>query len=435
MSESAVNLGKLIEVSVEDLQVGMYVSALDRPWLETPFLFQGFTVKDETDISELREHCKRVYVDEEQTDPAVDLQQLIAKQEEPESSPSADAAATIELAIHIPSKTAAPEKAHSVYQNIGDLRRELAQVDSEHEQATMLIKEVLDNLNDGGKLDVHTAKKAVQPIVESVMRNDSAMGWLVRMRQSSDYLYRHSISSAVWAAGLARHMGMPREAVETVGLGAMLLDVGKMKLPRELLVKPERLSAEEMAIARQHVEHGLQILDESSGLDGQIKVMVRTHHERHDGSGYPAGLVGQDIPVAGRIAGIVDFYDAVTSDRPYADGMSSYDCLRAMNKMAGKTFQREMVEQFVQSIGFFPPGTLVEMNDGSIAVVVAQNRRHRLKPEIMVVLDPAHEQCADFQLIDLQMQVKSQFTHQVLYIEKGLEPGSFGIDPAEYFLA
>lgn len=433
MSESAINLGKLIEVSVEDLQVGMYVSALDRPWLETPFLFQGFAVKDDGDISELRQHCKHVYVDVEQTDPAVDLRQL-AKHEESQANPEPAAEATMNLAIYLRTKPGPAERSQPVYKNVGNLRRELAQVEREHEQATMLVKEVLDSLNDGGKLDVHTAKKAVQPIVESVMRNDSAMGWLVRMRQSSDYLYRHSISSAVWAAGLARHMGMPREAIETVGLGAMLLDVGKTRLPRDLLVKPDKLTAEEMVIARQHVEHGLRILDESSGLDGQVKVMVRTHHERHDGSGYPAGLAGQDIPVAGRIAGIVDFYDAVTSDRPYAEGLSSYDCLRAMNKMAGTSFQREMVEQFVQSIGFFPPGTLVEMNDGSIAVVVAQNRRHRLKPEIMVVLDPAHEQCTDFHLIDLQMQVNSQFTHEILYIEKGLEPGSFGIDPAEYFL-
>jgi hypothetical protein len=169
-------------------------------------------------------------------------------------------------------------------------------------------------------------------------------------------------------------------------------------------------------------------------MNDQVKVMVKTHHERHDGSGYPSGLAGNNIPVLGRIAGIVDYYDAVTSDRPYAEALSSYDCLRAMNKMAGITFQREMVEQFIQSVGFFPPGTLVQMNDRSVAVVVAQNRRFRLKPEIMVVLDPEQKPCVEFQLVDLQMEVESHYTKEILFIDKGLEPGSFGIDPAEYFL-
>jgi hypothetical protein len=94
-----------------------------------------------------------------------------------------------------------------------------------------------------------------------------------------------------------------------------------------------------------------------------------------------------------------------------------------------------MVEQFIQSIGFFPPGTLVQLNDRSVAVVVAQNRRHRLKPEILVILDPERNLRPDFGLIDLQMQVRSAYTDEVLYIDKGLEPGSFGIDPAEFFLA
>jgi hypothetical protein len=130
----------------------------------------------------------------------------------------------------------------------------------------------------------------------------------------------------------------------------------------------------------------------------------------------------------------VDYYDAVTSERPYAAPLSSYDCLRSLNKLAGSGFQAEMVEQFIQSIGFFPPGTLVQLNDRSVAVVVAQNRRHRLKPEILVILDPERNLRPDFGLIDLQMQVKSAYTDEVLYIDKGLEPGAFGIDPAEFFL-
>jgi putative nucleotidyltransferase with HDIG domain len=323
---------------------------------------------------------------------------------------------------------------HSAYCDISEMRRELAKARDQHDRASLLIREVMDNLNNGGKLDVKTAEKAVQPIVQSVMKNESAMSWLVRMRETSDYLYTHSVSSAIWATVMARHLGMPKDAIESIGLGAMLLDIGKTRLPQEILLKPGRLTDEELRIARSHVEHGIAILEESRGVDPRVTTMVRTHHERHDGSGYPNGLSGHQIPVDGRIAGIVDYYDAVTSKRPYAKAQSSYDCLRSLNKQAGTAFQTEMVEQFIQSIGFFPPGTLVQLNDGSVAVVIAQNRRHRLKPEILLLLDPEHKMRRDFPMIDLQLEVRSAYTDRPLHIDKGLEPGSFGIDPAEYFL-
>jgi HD-GYP domain-containing protein (c-di-GMP phosphodiesterase class II) len=413
-----------VQVEVRNLQTGMYVSSLDRPWLETPFLFQGFEIRDGDDIAELRKHCKYVYVDVEECSKGVDLEALYR------------AAAQVAAETKPAKVQAAPAEEHvSAYTNIEELRRELATAHDQHDRASILIREVMDNLSNGGKLDVKTAKKAAEPIVESVMNNRSAMTWLVRMREMSDYLYTHSVSSAIWATVMARHIGMPKEAIEAAGLGAMLLDIGKTQLPPELLSRPGPLTEAEMALAHRHVELGVTILEESKGISPEVLAMVRTHHERHDGSGYPNRLSGQQIPVLGRIGGIVDYYDAVTSERPYAAPLSSYDCLRSLNKLAGTAFQAEMVEQFIQSIGFFPPGTLVQLNDGSVAVVVAQNRRHRLKPEILVVLDPERNFRSDFGLIDLQMQVRSIYNDEVLYIDKGLEPGAFGIDPAEFFLA
>lgn len=444
MSELAKKLGNnRLKIDVAKLKTGMYVSELDRPWLETPFLFQGFLIRDQEEIDELRKHCKHVVVDIEQTDAAVDVTALASTS----SGKTTEAQPTMELPTYTSSSAKKPsskkspppvsvtvDEHHSVYSDISEMRRELAKARDQHDRASLLIREVMDNLNNGGKLDMKTAEKAVQPIVQSVMKNESAMSWLVRMRETSDYLYTHSVSSAIWATVMARHLGMPKDAIESIGLGAMLLDIGKTRLPAEILSKPGRLTDEEMRIARSHVEHGIAILEESGDVDPRVMTMVRTHHERHDGSGYPKGLSGQQIPVDGRIAGIVDYYDAVTSKRPYAKAQSSYDCLRSLNKQAGTAFQTEMVEQFIQSIGFFPPGTLVQLNDGSVAVVIAQNRRHRLKPEILLLLDPAHNMRRDFPMIDLQLEARSPYTDQPLHIDKGLEPGSFGIDPAEYFL-
>jgi putative nucleotidyltransferase with HDIG domain len=409
---------RLVQIDVKDVRVGMYVSALDRPWLETSFLFQGFPVGDEEDMVELRRQCEYVYVDPEQTDSDIDVHALARPDGARAKGGTQDSG----------------DQRVSAYTDISDLRRDLAEAQSQHDRACMLVREVMDNLQRGGKLDLRTAQKAVDPIVDSVIKSRSAMTWLVRMREESDYLYTHSVSTAIWATVMARHLGMPKEEIEAAGLGAMLLDVGKTRVPREILAKPAPLTPDEMVIARRHVEFGLDILKETENVSPDVIAMVETHHERHDGSGYPRGLSGQQIPVLGRIGGIVDYYDAVTSERPYAEALSSYDCLRSMNRLSGTAFQPEMVEQFIQSIGFFPPGTLVEMNDGSVAVVVAQNRRHRLKPEILLLLDPEHNLKRDFQLVDLQMQVRSAYTDEVLHIDKGLEPGSYGIDPAEYFL-
>lgn len=415
---------KAFPVNVESLEIGMYVSALDRPWLETPFLFQGFLIQDSGDIAALRKHCRHVFVDPEES--AVEI--------DPAAFTASVLARTVPHPKPVSSAPENDEPAGSVYSDIGELRRELADAKERHEQAMRLIRDVMDVLSEGGRLDVETARRASEPIVESVMKDRSAMAWLVRLRQADDYIYTHSVSSAIWATVMARHLGMPKEEIESVGLGAMLLDIGKTRVPKELLAHPGPLTPEEMAQVRRHVEYGVELLEESEQSDPIVMSMVRTHHERHDGSGYPRRLRQEQIPVHGRIAGIVDHYDAMTSDRPYARASSSYDCLRSLNRLAGTGFQPEMVEQFIQSIGFFPPGTLVQLNDGCVAVVVAQNRRHRLKPEVLLVTDPDKNLLREFRLLDLQMPVKSDWTDGALHIDKGLEPGSHGIDPAEFFL-
>jgi hypothetical protein len=136
------------------------------------------------------------------------------------------------------------------------------------------------------------------------------------------------------------------------------------------------------------VEFGVEILQaQTKTLDERIIAMVQCHHERHDGSGYPQGLSGLDVPVFARIAGVVDHFDAVVSARPYADPVSAYDAVRSLNKRAGTEFQAEVVEQFVQAVGMFPNGTLVELSTGEVGVVLEQNRVRRLRPKVLVLLD------------------------------------------------
>jgi HD-GYP domain-containing protein (c-di-GMP phosphodiesterase class II) len=214
----------------------------------------------------------------------------------------------------------------------------------------------------------------------------------------------------------------------------MLLDIGKTKIANELLKKPDKPSAEEWKVLRAHVDHGLELLQSSARVDERVGAMIATHHERYDGSGYPKGLEKDAIPMVGRIAGIVDCYDAMTSTRSYAKAKSTYDAVRELNRLSNVWFQGELVELFIQAVGVFPTGTLVELNTGEVGVVVGQNRFRRLRPEIMLILDAQKQVRKEFVIVDLQNFAETTGTSPSLWISRGLEPGAYNIDPTEYFL-
>lgn len=393
------------KIPVADLEIGMYVSELDRPWLETPFLFQGFYIRNQDEIVALRSHCKSVIVDSrvENDSPAVDERPVLR----PERLPS---------------------------EAMRDLKSEIQQASGIHGAIYTTVDEVMDELRHAGKLNVQRLEMAVEPMVDSVLRNPAAMSCLMRIRRKGGYLHSHSLASSVWATMLGREIGLDRDALRVVALGAMLLDVGKTRIPEKLLGKPGKLDDGELKLMRRHVEFGLDLLKKAGDVDVRARDMVAHHHERHDGSGYPARLKGDEIPVFGRIAGMVDTYDAMITSRPYASTQSSYGALRQLRSLAGIGFQAELVDQFTQAIGMFPTGTLVLLNTGEVAVVTAQSRTRRLRPEVMIILDRDKKPLADYRVVDLNQMSSTADDQASLWIESGLEPGAFGVDPAEYYL-
>ena len=383
----------------------MYVSELDRPWLETPFLFQGFYIRNRDEIVALRSHCKSVIVDTrvENDSPAADERPVLR----PERRPS---------------------------EAMRDLKGEIKQATGIHGAIHTTVEEVMGELRHAGKLNVQRLEMAVEPMVDSVLRNPAAMSCLMRIRRKGGYLHSHSLASSVWATMLGREIGLDRDALRVVALGAMLLDVGKTLIPEKLLSKPGKLDDGEIKLMRRHVEFGLDMLKKAGDVDVRVRDMVAHHHERHDGSGYPARLKGDAIPVFGRIAGMVDTYDAMITSRPYASTQSSYGALRQLRSLAGTAFQPEIVDQFTQAIGMFPTGTLVLLNTGEVAVVTAQSRTRRLRPEVMIILDRDKNPLADYRVVDLNQMSSTADDQASLWIESGLEPGAFGVDPAEYYL-
>lgn len=431
MAQAAAEDNKvLMEVPVDVLRVGLYVHTLDRPWEGTPFLFQGFELDNEEDIRTLRGLCKRVTVLASREDASKLRAEASAaeKSRRPAAVTGPDPLLLLAedpkaLLSRVPERDPVEFKAelNVAAEALGDARRQ--------------VNDIFDRVKTGAAMDPQELSGTMDAMVNSVFRNRDAMGWLARMRSKDDYLYSHSLATSVWALTFGRHLGLDKETLKILGTGAMLLDVGKTRIPDRLLNKPGALNPTEWKLLQLHTRYGAKLIAQGDKVDPRLVAMVEQHHERFDGSGYPSGLKGDEIPLVARLAGIVDAYDAMISERSYSKAKSAYDAVRELMRQSGKAYQPELIDLFVQAVGVFPTGTLVELNTGEVGVVVAQNRFRRLRPEVTIILDASKKPCQDFTTVNLlTCAANSDNDKPGLWIERALEHGAYGIDPAEYFL-
>jgi HD-GYP domain-containing protein (c-di-GMP phosphodiesterase class II) len=399
---------KRLKIETANLQPGMYVAQLDRPWLETPFLFKGFEIRHATELQQLRQFCKYVYVDISQGS-LPEREVLGARGKEAQyASVLAEPATRREhappagLARRLVDVLARFDRngvitqflPASRYRNAVPTHQEAPRAAAAYDNAARILNAMLEQFPQVKKLDAAGLQQAVNPLVDSILRNQDAMAWLVSLRKRDMNSPLRQIGSAVWAAILGRHLGFERGAVEALAMGGLLLDLGNARIPQSIILKQGPLEEVEQKIIRKHVALGLEMLRTAPGLNADVVAMLQHHHERNDGSGYPKGLSGADIPVFGRIAGLVDCFDAMTTKRPYAPAKSAYDAVREINSLSGTLFQKELVEQFVQAVGMFPTGSLVELNTGEIAVVTGQNRVQRLRPHAQSAHQPGQDAAA-----------------------------------------
>jgi HD-GYP domain-containing protein (c-di-GMP phosphodiesterase class II) len=405
-------------ISVRGLELGMFVSRLDKPWLETPFPLQGFLVDSEEDLDKLKRVCSHVYVD-------------ITSGKSPDARFIELEAVDVVESARGRDELANLRKVDWVLQT--DFQTELGHAEVAHDVLQKGVQEIMEDLKGGRALDIAKVRAGVEAMIDSITRNPSAYLWLKEMKRKDDYTYHHALGCSVGAASFARHLGLDRNELLEMSLGGLLFDVGKTRLPPGVLSKQQALDDAEAELMRQHVQYGLEILEKTDGITHGILEMVRTHHERHDGSGYPHGLRGVDIPVSGRILGIIDTYDALTKDRRHAPGLSPHQAVAELYKMRGTLFQAEIIEQFIQTCGIYPTGSLVELSNGRVGVVTAVHSLKRLRPSVMVLLDEHKTPLAQFHTIDLS-QVTLDNNGEPLVIKAGLPPRAFGIDPVELFL-
>jgi len=406
------------KVSAFDLAIGMYVSALDRPWVETPFPIQGFHIEDDKTIEQIRRFCKHVYVDRKLSRVALSFEPAPVVR----SGLKRSAAGIVNPAARI-------RKFEAVsYPTTQPLQKEVAVAMTLQKEMARAMVQVLADVRAGKELNTLVMKKVAGLMANSVIRNPDAFVWLSRVRAADSYSYEHSLRSSVWALVFGRHLGLPKDILEDLSLGVLLAEVGKTRVPRSLLMKPGALTDEETAEVRKHVEYGVDILRTCQGVSEVAISVVQFHHERFDGSGYPYGLAGTDIPLLARIAGIVDSYDAITSPRPFAPAKSSTEAVSVLYEARDRLFQGQLIEQFIQAVGVYPTGTLVQLSTREVGVVISQNTARRLRPSVMLVTDHEQNLLPRPEIVDLTA-VTTDSAGQPLSISRCLKNGEYGIDP------
>lgn len=276
-------------------------------------------------------------------------------------------------------------------------------------------------------------REAVDDLVQSMVRNPDALIWLSKLKRSDNYSYDHSLDVSIHMMAFGRHLGFPPDQLNVLGLAGLLQDVGKARVPLGLLQKTNPLSPAERAVLRRHVEYGIRILAAQQGIPERVIEVAARHHERHDGSGYPRRLAGTAIGMFGEMAGLVDAYCAMSYDRPYRRGLDNQRVLRKLYAARGKSFVEALVIEFIQCIGLYPVGTLVELRSEEVGVVVEQNRVLRLKPRVLVLLDKNKMAVAQPFTLDLKddPQAEDGTIHR---IRRALPAGSYGIEPREFYL-
>ena len=408
---------KEVKVVLADLKPGMYVSRLDRPWTDAPYPLQGFYIESQEDVDKLLDYCECVIVDVARSNPRE------SKKSSTESEKENDIAIKQGLINMKP----------RLYKNTSTREEELDAAAKSYDDLSKVTSEILNNVVNNKKLDMPLLKKAVNPMIDSVLRNPDAYAWLTRLKQMDDYTYNHSICCAVWAVAFGRHLGMPRKDLQSLAFGAILCDIGKVKLPEKLINNPSRFNSIEFNIIKQHVTHSLDIVKETDGVNEDVYNMIKMHHERYNGSGYPDGLKGDQVTIYGKIAGLVDCYDAMISERVFASPISPHDAVKKFYEWRNIDFQSELIEQFIQIVGIYPVGTLVELSNGVVGVIVNQHRMWRLRPQVMLLLNEKKVPLDEFITIDLFIQTIDDDGNS-LDIVRSVEPGMYGIDPKEFYL-
>ncbi len=566
LTNAVVGAARRYQVRGEDLRLGMFIVELDRPWLDTPFLLQGFLIDSQVELDTLVRYCEYAYVDigrstaeaaaivrrveirnsaepvadavtepmkdapatrprvpssvatswARPADAEIDGAQINARKLEAEKRieqreaarrqgrdataggerPIAGHAAAsgsgagakkairsradVKISQQTRERFRAMVKQNAVARDADDegligrlfgrlinslskektferpkvnpaellpqgleavqhrekttLEEELPRARQAFSQGEVVLNSVMSDMRGGKLPQLAEIGEAVDGMVGSMLDNPDALMWVARLREEDVTTYNHGLKVALYLVALGRHLGFPRRELGYLGQIGMLADIGKTRIPRSILEKPGMLTPDEFSAIKEHVKLGLQVFASGPKLPEPVMLGIAQHHERMNGSGYPKGLEGSKISVYGKMAAIADSFAALITPRAYANASAPQDALMNLYEWSGTSFHEPMVEAFVQAVGVFPVGSLVELSSAEIAVVVAHNRIRRLEPKVLILSTPEKTPLPQPVERDLHQEGRKKSDARPLRITRGMQAGAFGFKLRDYYL-
>lgn len=398
-----------VQLPVEELEIGMYVLKLDCAWEETSFLYQGFFIYDHQDILELQAICKTVFVQ--------------AEKETWEEKKKVKLSTGKERI-----RTELKEKI--TYVNKVPAYRELEKASATFKEAKQLISNIFTTIKLGKSFSASEVKMVVTDIVGSILRNPKALQWLSLIKNKDEYTAEHCLRVCILSISLGRELGMLESELIDLGISGFLHDVGKTRVPDEVLNKPGRFTDKEFSIMKAHATHGKDILMSMSGVPAIAIDVAYTHHERIDGAGYPRNLSAHKISNFARIVAITDAYDAITSKRVYKTALSSLESLRIIFDDKQTHFDGELADLFIKLVGIYPTGHIAELSTGDVGLIIRSSNENNLKPKILCLVDTKNQKIKE-RIIDLAKEPKDD-KGQFIRLKKMHPDGAFGISIEPY---
>ena len=408
---------KLVRVQTKDLKVGMFVHDVGRRWIGHPWPRKNKLITSENDIKQLRRYGIR--------EVTVDLNRNRRPRTEAVEEIQEDGHETIE---ELPAVENEPVELFEEPPELIPIEDEIPRAREVYFTALETTREFTIAARAGRQVNVAKVRENIEELIDSAFRNRDAALALLKLKSYDEYIFTHSLNVAVLAIGMGFHMNLTRADILNLGMGAMLHDLGKTGVPLAILNKKGRLTDEEYDTIKGHPLIGARLLEKHQEVPPQTIDMTRHHHERIDGSGYPDGLSGDELNSMLTITSLSDVYDALSSDRIYHKGLLPHEALKTIFALRDKQFNRLWIERFVQCLGIYPAGTLIQLNSGEIGVVSSVNRSMLLRPVIRPIFDRFGRRATDKDFLDLQ---------DSKYLDRSiigvLDPKELKLDLSSYF--